>query len=939
MPRLSLSFLGDYRVALDERPVSELAYDKVRALLAYLAVEADRPHRREALAGLLWPDSPEAAARRNLSQALYKLRQAIADLSADPPYLLVTTYSVQFNPESDYQLDVASFAAGVAVRDLATQEQAARLYRGPFLQGFLLADSEAFEEWTLVQRESLHRQALEALGRLAEHSLAQGATPAALRWAERQLQLDPWREEAHRQLMRALALSGRRSDALAQYETCRKLLADELGVAPGAETQALYQQIKEGGLTGSAALAGPASAVAPLVHLPSPLTLFVGRERELAELDRLLAQTETRLVTLTGPGGMGKTRLAISAAQRQAERQPHGAAFVALQAVAAPGEIVTAIGSAVGLIVSDQAAPKAQLLAWLRDRQMLLVLDNFEHLLEGADLVMELLEGAPGLRLVATSREAMNLAGEWAFDVSGLGAAATALFRQSARRVRADFQPSAAEEEAIERICRLVDGMPLAVELAAAWVRTLTCSEIAAELERSLGILTTQARNVPERHRSLAAVCEYSWKLLSEGEARALRWLAVFRGGFGREAAEAAAGAGLGTLAGLVAKSLVRRTDAGARAARYDLHEFVRRFAFERLEAAGERAAAGDAHLNYLLRLTEQSAGHLYGAGQGEWLNHWAQEHDNLRSALSWAFEAGPPAPERVGKGLRLISRLDRFWQGHGHLREGAGWLARGLGRAAGVAPGLRAEALNTLGWLQNQLNLPDEASRALSASLALYREAGDRAGEASALDGLGDMAWAAGDFERARAAYAESLRLRRELGDPVAVGLSLYSLGRLYVDHDETMWQRTALAEPLLREALALLEAQQDARGTALALNALGRLALFEGRPGEAAAPIRAALERFAALGNAVDIAECLEELAQIAAAEGNAARAARICGAAEALREHLGVPAQPHHTTFVQTLRRQVAEATWAGAWAEGRRLSQAEAVEAALGGNGLP
>ncbi len=937
MPYLSLNFLGDYRVALDGQPVSDLPYDKVRALLAYLTVEADHTHRRETLAGLLWPDVPDQAARRNLSQALYKLRQSINDANAEPPFLIVTSQTVQFNPQSDYQLDVADFIRGLASDDVAAQQRAVALYSGAFLHGFLLADSEAFEEWTLLQRESLHRRALDALTRLAEHSLKAGDLTGAQGFAERQLQLDPWREAAHQQMMQALALSGQRSAALAQYETCRKLLADELGVEPGAEIKALYERLRAGELersprsTPEPVQISSAPPLAPLHNLPTHLTLFVGREHELADLSELLAQPETRLITLVGPGGMGKTRLAVRAAQQYGTHSSQAVVFVPLQPVQSPDLILSTIVNALGLTLTGQADPKTQLVHVLRDKRMLLVLDNFEHLLDGAGLVVELLQEAPNLKILVTSREALNVSGEWGVGISGLGDDAPTLFRQSARRVRVDFEPGAEDVVAIDRICQLVEGMPLAVELAASWVRVLGCAEIAAEIESNIHFLETNARDVPERHRSLSAVCDYSWKLLLEDERRAMSGLSVFRGGFGREAAEAVAGARLSMLSALVSKSFLRRVEDGrgsGQSARYDLHEFVRRYAYDQLELKGGRAETCDQHLAYYVQVVEGTASFLYGPEQLKWLAYWDREQDNLRAALHWAFEASPLQPERVEQGLKLITPLERFWQGHGHLRETVQRLERGLSRRAGVSLQAQAAALNTWGWFANHLGQHDWAYRLMEESLALYRQVDDAAGLAEALDGLGDVTWVQGDFERSKSFYEESLSIRRSLGDSLRVGLSLYSMARLYIDN-----HRTAPAAEMLREAFELFEKCRDRRGLALTMKTQGRLEVFEERYADAKLQLQSGLLIFNQLGNLVEATDCIEELAIVVWAEDRLVRAAQLCGAAGSLREITGVPAHREHHAFLHKLRTQLDETVFTAAWAEGRALTQAQVVKMAL------
>jgi DNA-binding SARP family transcriptional activator len=458
--QLSLSLLGPFQAALDDQPAT-FATDRARALLAYLAVEADRPHRREALAALLWPDRPETAARRNLSQTLARLRRAIDDHHAAPPFLLITAKTIQFNADSA-KLDVARFetllatCAAHAHPDLPLDfapsrpgpnggagtgvdrcpacidrlEQAADLYRGEFMHGLFLPDGQLFEEWALFKREQLHRRALDVLRMLTAIYEAEGTYDRARHYAQRQLSLEPWREEAHRQLMRALALGGQRGAALAQYETCCRLLAEELGAEPHADTTALYQRIQRGELrpaNGRIPLPSLlARREAPQHNLPPQTTPFVGREAELAKLARWLADPEVCLVTILGPGGMGKTRLSIEAARAQRDAFPHGVVFVPLAAVdpaplaGSESPLVAPLAKTLGLTSHGNDTVRDQLLAYLQDREMLLVLDGFEHLVETADVVSELLSQAPRLKVLATSRQRLNLQEEWVLSLHDL---------------------------------------------------------------------------------------------------------------------------------------------------------------------------------------------------------------------------------------------------------------------------------------------------------------------------------------------------------------------------------------------------------------------------------------------------------------------------------------------------------------------------------------
>ena len=467
-----------------------------------------------------------------------------------------------------------------------------KLYRGEFLQQFFLVDSNEFEEWALLQRENLHQRVLEAHTYLANFYELHGDFQSAQRHALRQLELDPWREEAHRQMMRVLALDGQRSAAIVQYETCKRVLADELDVEPSAETRELFEKIRLDTLKPKTDRLSQ-DLPTPIHNLPIQLTPFVGREAELAHLRQLITDPECRCITLVGPGGMGKTRLAVQAAENHLNEFAHGAAFVPLASVGSIAGVIPAIANAIKFTFFGPSDPKEYLLGYLLEKQMLLVVDNLEHLLgetpleeNVADLLIEILQQSPGIKLLVTSREALNLQEEWIFEVHGLdfptaakkdgvgGFDAVTLFAQRARHAFPNFDLNEGNRMDVAHICQLVEGMPLAIELAATWMRTLSPAEISVEIESSLDFLSTTVRDLPERHRSIRVVFDRSWQMISPEEQQVLRYLSVFRGGFQRQAAEKVAGATLSNLSTLVNRTLLRRTAAG----RYDLHELVRQY-------------------------------------------------------------------------------------------------------------------------------------------------------------------------------------------------------------------------------------------------------------------------------------------------------------------------------------------------------------------------
>lgn len=498
MTQLRLALFGPFTAYWGAQPVTKFPTDKVRALLAYLALEGERPLRRETLAALLWPDWTDKIAKRNLRQNLHRLNQLLDGLEPglSKRLLTITRPTVQLNREW-VSLDVADFeAAQTAIAQCnhqhlptcsACREQltaAADLIQGDLLAGLSLPDAPAFDDWLTTARERQQRRALHLLHTLADLHLQRGEYARAEAYATRQIALKPWQEEAHRQLMLALARQGRRDEALAQYEGCANLLEVEMGIALEPETALLAAQI--------AADALPRVAATHLHHFPVYLTPFVGRVVECAQIAAALQDTAVRLTTLTAPGGMGKTRLAVHALQQMrqgqnglASRCPDGAYFVALSGITSAATVAAILAERLGLPPAANSA--AQLKAYLGDKKLLLLLDDMAHNEATAAFLTDLLADAPGLRLLATAVAPLGIVGERLSPIGGLvndggvDSPAVQLFIQTARRVRHDFAPGAADEAAIIRICQQTGGSPLALETAGAWVRLLTCAQIAEQ--------------------------------------------------------------------------------------------------------------------------------------------------------------------------------------------------------------------------------------------------------------------------------------------------------------------------------------------------------------------------------------------------------------------------------------------------------------------------
>ena len=647
MSRLRLKLLGGYSATLDGDTVASYGSRKAQALLAYLAVEVDRSHRRDSFAALLWPDHPERSARTNLRNALANLRTALDDRDRALPILDATRQDLRLNPDADvwvdvWELDNTAQHAATGAADVEAIQQALDLYTGDFLAGFTLEDSVNFDDWSSVARERIRRQTLRLFQRLAGQWEAAGDQEKALACSRRLIELEPWSEDGHRAVMRLLALGGRRTAALAQYDSYCTALSRELGVKPSKETTALYDLIRTGemgpaGARGSSADAAAAASRPPYPHtnLPAPSTLLIGCELERERIAGLLTDPACRLLTLVGPGGIGKTRLALAAGSDQVAAYSDGVFFVQMASLNHPADVVPAIAQAAGFTFPGAEGPRTagsaasaedQLRGYLRGKQMLLVLDNAEHLLSPSgdnglqSLVLGILEAAPTVTVLATSRVRLGLQREHLLTLSGLDhqvappgpaskppmPASMRLFQEGAQRVDPAFCISDRNAEEVAAICQLCAGLPLGIILASAWVDMLAPAEIIQELnsgDAGIDLLSADWQDLPERHRSLRHVFDGSWRLLNSVERAALARASVFHGSLTREAARVVAEADIRTLRALVAKSMLQVTDR-----RYDIHPLLRQYLAARTEQEATRQAR-EAHGRYF-------AGRVNRAGQ-----------------------------------------------------------------------------------------------------------------------------------------------------------------------------------------------------------------------------------------------------------------------------------------------------------------------------------
>ncbi len=661
-------------------------------------------------------------------------------------------------------------------------------------------------------------------------------------------------------------------------------------------------------------------------NLPTPPTPLIGREHELVALARLLRDPQCRLLTIVGPGGIGKTRLAIEAASAQGEAFSDGVFFASLVGTSSTGSMVPAIAKAVGFSFSGPAGLRTQLVNYLRGKQMLLLLDNLEHLLDDAELLAQVLECAPGPVLLVTSRERLDLRGEWVFEVQGLPVpahdqveglesySAVELFMQSARRAWLGFELSGEERPNLVRICQLVEGMPLGIELAAAWVRVLSCREIAQEIERNLDFLSASARDVPERHRSIRAVFDQSWHLLSAEGQQVLRRLSVFRGGFGREAAERVAGATLTLLSAMVAKSLVRRSSVG----RYDLHELIRQYARERLVVSGEFESVCRQHMCFFLEFAEEVEPKLRGAEQLAWLDRLETDHDNLRVALEWSSRptgmedemALGASHQSAQMSLRLVGALFFFWKRRDHWSEGREWIRRALARSADL-PGTRerAKALNAAVLLASEQTDTNSARRFAEENLALAQVLGDPHSIACALDSFGFLLWKQKEYAAAASYCKEGLALFRQLGDRFAVADSLHHLGHIAINQDDY-----EAAQPYYDESATIYREVKDQIGLDDVLGDLGLLAYLRNDYTRARAYLEQSLARFRKAASTPGIEAALNRLGDLARCRGDYDQAERLYSESLDLYYDMGdkdeIPSLLHNLGYVAQHRGDYAQ-----------------------------
>ncbi len=893
---LEIFTLGGVRILRNGEELRGINYRKAIALLIYL-VSTGQPQPRVVLADLLWDDRSQSQALANLRGVLTVLRAALGE------NLRIYRDSVSVNPSARVWMDAGQLEAGLSALHnqgklnefTASQAEAAlTLYRGDFLQGFNLSDCQGFDDWQRRERERLHQLAADGYTELVSYEIENGQYQLGMVHASRLLEIDPLMEVGHRQMMLLLAKCGQRAAALAQYQSCQELMRDELGVDPAEETSELYDQIRNGKLVSTQ----PVVSISlqnildtKLDNLPVWLTTFIGREKEIKQVRTLLAAS--RLVTLTGSGGVGKSRLALEACSGLRAGFLHGVWLVRLAQISEERFILPAIAAVFNLRETPERSLLEVLLDYLRQKELLLWIDNCEHLVvECARLAEKILNYAPQVRILATSREALGISGETDFYVPSLtlpdpglvqdeealvSYEAVRLFLDRATQALPGFRITPETAPAVAQICCQLDGIPLALELAAAQVKYLSVSQIAGRLENDFRFLNTGSRTASPRQQTLQATIDWSYNLLSEPERIFLRRLAIFPSGWELEAAEAICsdvgdslqagiciqpGNILDLLSRLINKSMVIVEREPGLDLHYRLLRTIRQYAGGKLVDASESERLKTRHLEYFMSWAEIVEVKMQGREQAVWYRRIEKNLENLRSAIRFGLDTN------VQVALRLASTLRPFWGGTNYRLEGFSWLetcqeksensqrTQWRGRALCVQADLSQLFVNDrkpIKWSQealeicqeigdlfgqayahlllghygcaNFLNFSDTKAH-LDAALKLFRENGDRWWEARTLGAFVEYYENTGDIGRAKEYNELTLKIFRELGDDCRVAIGLTDQAFIVGEHDADLRQGSELYE----QALSIFHRLGQDYNVAYVRGFLAGLAIWQG-------------------------------------------------------------------------------------------------------------
>ncbi len=928
MHKLIAHFLGTFSIVLDGKPLEGFVSARARGLFVFLLYNAGTFFTRGYLATLLWPDLPQPRAMSNLRNVLFHLRKMFPP-DAPLPFLEVTRAQVVIHPVDGMHVDAREFLdcwrrAERQEEDwLGLLERAAELYRGDLLEGFQAPKSETYEAWLRNEREHLHNIAIHVYTRLAAYYEQVGLYDRAIHYVQNLLRLAPWDVDVHMRLMRLFALQGNRARALAQYHTFLRIWKEEFNSGPPDEIRALYERLKAGEpwVTEGKRRGRIDRFASSIVVLPSFVVPFVGREKEMRQIEERLRDPRCRLITLVGMGGIGKSRLAIEAARAHQAMFPDGVYFIPLEAVDSPSHVLLAIARALRIPLKEGSHLAEGLFTFLADKQMLLILDNFEHLIEARTQIIDLLAKTQYLKILITSREALHLFQEWVIPVSGLAFPpdatvpdlerydAVRLFVTMARRVRPNLTLGEGNIRWVVEVCRQVQGSPLAIALASAWLRDLPLNEVARIVSGNLDLLMSTMPDLPARQQSMRAVFDNSWALLNPEERRAFRQLSIFEGPFSSEAAREVAYVPLSVLRNLVQKSLLSLVENHG----YGFHPLLHAYARERLGQHPEEArTVAERHALYITRLVREQNQRLHSPHQQEALQRIEQVWPDIRSAWRWLLRQGAfreidglLEPLYVFFEVRgfWMEAFDLLWEAErairgvhsdsvhvtlGRVKMFRAWFAVRMGRKE-EAQGILEEAQNLLdrggtvrdravlahvrGVVYKELGDYEMAIRLQEESIRLARETDALPWVAQALIALSlTLDTKGAPLERVRLLAEEALAIYRMMGDPIGIARALVALGNAYYRQGELKKARAAYEESLhIRQTLG------NPLGIAVILANLGSIAYIQGQYDEALQFFREAARAYRELGSRFGWAFMMLNIGMVAEARNDLEEAQR--------------------------------------------------------------
>ena len=963
---LEIYLLGRFEVQTNGEPV-ELPSRPAQMLLAYLALQPEIQHRRDKVAGRLWPESAESNAKANLRHALWKLRQSIGEdmIEADRS-------SLKLSQKKTEQIDALQLETWAEEATRAEEWiQWAALYKGELLPGW-------YEEWVVRERERLEALFQRHMPTALEAMVDEQRWDSVLKWSERWIALGHVPEHAYRALMTAHAVLGDSAAVAATYERCAKALRSELGVEPSPETKSHYEALAAGERPEPSSTAQVGEPSKAQHNLPAKTTTFIGREQEINKLTGLLDGTDHRLVTITGPGGSGKTQLALQVGRRLTGEFADGVWFTDLSQLSDPDLIASSIASVLGVKERGDRSAFESLQEYLVHREVLLLLDNFEHLIEGAPIVGELLSSAEGLKCLVTSREPLRVYGERELPLRPLSlpeadeeitlealgnSEAVQLFRDRAAAIDPRFEVTADNAYEVSEICRRLDGLPLAIELAAARVRMFPPKALLEQLDDRLGTLTGGPRDAPVRQRTLRGTLKWSHSLLSTNEQALFSRLGIFVGGCDLRSLRAVCGdirddELVGSVQSLLAKSLLYQEAGLESEPRYRMLETIREYALDQLDAEELRDEIARRHARYFADLVELAREELEEAVTERWIDRLEIEHDNIRTALSWSLDQG----DEAALALKIVGSMTTFWHVRGYLTEGytatlsalesagkhadprlkakatlgAALLAYRQNNipAAGKhyedalelsrnvdAPAWMAKALIGVGMVATERGQYEAVEEKFEQALELFRSVDDKSGMSNAFMNLGWAAMRTGDYETAEKQIKKALDLSREIDNRQAVGLCLSGLGEAYLRMGEL-----EPATEYLEDSLSVRTSLGDRWGMGATLGSLGWAAMHQEDWTNARDRLKESLSIRKELGDKGGMAWCLEKLAEINLTTGQGTRAAKLYGAAHSIRESIGSSIDPadqaEYQDNLEELRKQLGEHEFEAAWSRGEK-----------------